>query len=84
MQHRVAQCYASQRNDPGYDPDRWSLENRRYWSSAPGWDADWSYAVQTHTDDPTYDPGQDEAVITDAQILSQVQSMIPDSIVPTP
>lgn len=84
MQHRVAQSYASQHNDPAYDPDRWVLTNRRYWAAAPGWDAAWESALAGHPDDPSYDPGQDEAVITDDQILSQVQSMIPPVIVPQP
>jgi hypothetical protein len=89
MQHRVAQCAAQEGvgigGDPatgmGKDPDRWTLEKRRYWSAAPGWDEAWEYAKNTHPDDgdeatPPYDPGADSTVITDAQILAQVQSMV--------
>jgi hypothetical protein len=84
MQHRVAQCAAGEgvgnSNDPvtgmGYDPDRWTLERRRYWSASPGWDASWEYALNVHSADAEYDPGPDAAVITDQQILAQVQSML--------
>jgi hypothetical protein len=89
MQHRIAQAAAGEgvgsSNDPitgmAYDPDRWTLERRRYWAAAPGWDDAWEYALNTHPDDhddatPPYDPGADNAVITDGQILAQVQSMI--------
>jgi hypothetical protein len=89
MQHRVAQCAASEGvgdtvdtvSGRPYDPDRWTLERRRTWAAAPGWDDAWEYALNTHPDDhdaatPPYDPGADSAVITDSQILSQVQSML--------
>lgn len=71
---RVAQAAAEQ--NAGEDPDRWAQENRRDWASAPGWDDAWESAKITHEDDEGYDPGADEAVITDGQILSQVQSML--------
>lgn len=87
MQHRVAQCASSEGvgtapepADPftgaPVDPDRWTLERRRQWASAPDWDDAWEYALAGHSDEPDYDPGADAAVITDAQILSQVQSML--------
>jgi hypothetical protein len=69
---RVAQCAAEQ-DIP--EPDMWTNLNRREWSAAPGWDAAWASALVAHEDEPDYDPGQDEAVITDGQILSQVQAM---------
>jgi hypothetical protein len=78
MLDRVAQAAAEQ-NVAG-DPDRWTYENRRDWAAAPGWDEAWEYAKNTHPPvegEPPFDPGPDEAVITDGQILSQVQSMIP-------
>jgi hypothetical protein len=89
MQHRVAQCAAQEGvgsgNDPATgmnkDPDRWTLEQRRYWAAAPDWDDAWEYALNAHPDDndpdtPPYDPGKDAAVITDGMILGQVQSML--------
>lgn len=86
MQHRVAQCYASEQDgspDQMDDPDRWAFEHRRTWAAAPGWDDAWEYALATHpVPDPLpsdylpFDPGTQEAVITDEQILAQVQSML--------
>ena len=80
MTERVAQC-ATQEGQT--DADTWTHDNRRAWASAPGWDAAWASALASH---PTpvppepftgvYDPGSDEAVITDSMILSQVQSML--------
>lgn len=76
MTTRVAQC-AAQEGEA--EPDRWTYEHRREWSAAPGWDAAWASAQASHPPDPeattAYDPGADEAVITDEMILSQVQSM---------
>lgn len=76
MLARVAQCAAEQGEK---NPDNWAVENRRAWAAAPGWDAAWASAQASHPhdpDQPAYDPGADEAVITDAMILSQVQSML--------
>lgn len=73
MYARVAQA-AAQEAVPG-DPDAWTAENRRYWAAAPGWSEAWESARASHPDDPEYDPGADEAVITDGMILSQVQAM---------
>jgi len=73
MQARVAQAAAAELEVP--DPDRWTYDHRRTWAASPGWDAAWEYARNTHPDEPEYDPGKDEAVITDNQILAQVQSM---------
>lgn len=78
MMNRVAQAAAQE--NVGGDPDRWTYDNRRDWAAAPGWDAAWESAKASHPDEPDFDPGADEAVITDAMILSQVQSMAP----PTP
>ena len=72
MLSRVAQA-AAQEQVPA-DPDRWTYEHRRTWASAPGWDAAWESAKVSHPE-PEYDPGEDESVITDGMILSQVQAM---------
>jgi len=95
MQHRVAQCAAQEgvgtNPSPGdpvtgrpMDPDRWTLEHRRQWASAPDWDDAWEYALNTHSGGEDYDPGEDDAVITDGQILGQVQSMLepPEGVIP--
>jgi hypothetical protein len=70
---RVAQAAASEGEQA---PDTWTGTNARLWAAAPGWDAAWESAVVTHPE-PEYDPGQDEGVITDGMILSQVQAMRP-------
>jgi len=72
MSNRVAQAAAQEQMSS--DPDRWTYENRRTWASAPGWSDAWESAKVT---DPDADPGTNEAVITDGQILSQVQAMAP-------
>jgi hypothetical protein len=81
----VAACYAGeQTSGPApQDPDRWAYERRRYWSAAPDWDDAWEYSLNSNPPpDPLpdnyvpYDPGANEAVITDAQILAQIQSML--------
>jgi hypothetical protein len=95
MNNRVAQAATSEDlpsfpSDPSNpespmvqtNADSWTVENRRTWAAAPGWDAAWESAKVSHPDDPDasaatyYDPGADEAVITDSQILSQVQAML--------
>jgi hypothetical protein len=72
MLSRVAQC-AAQQGEP--DGDGWAQTNRRGWAAAPGWDQAWASAEASHPGDDTYDPGADDAVVTDAMILSQVQAM---------
>lgn len=77
MLDRVAQAAAQE--NAATDPDRWTYDNRRDLAAAPGWDAAWESARVAHPEED-YDPGSDEAVITDGMILSQVQSMIPPAI----
>lgn len=75
MLTRVAQCAAQQDRD---DPDAWAHQNRREWAAAPGWEDAWASALASHPPvdgEEPYDPGADEAVITDSMILSQVQAM---------
>lgn len=76
MTNRVAQCAAEQ-GIP--NPDQWTAEHAREWAAAPGWDDAWAYAQASHPPNPeggnAYDPGTDEAVITDNMILAQVQLM---------
>ena len=79
MNERVAQAAAEQEKP---NPDTWTHDNRRTWAAAPGWDDAWASALASHPPpapgEPftgNYDPGADEAVITDEMILSQVQAM---------
>lgn len=74
MNSRVAQCAATE-GDP--DPGGWTTANQRAWAASPGWDAAWESSLASHPDDPEYDPGEDEAVITDGMILAQFQAMNP-------
>ena len=69
MNRRVAAC-ASQEGYTG-DPLQWAYDNRYGWAGAPGWAAAWDSAVASEIPDP----GADPAVITDGQILAQLQSM---------
>jgi hypothetical protein len=72
MYNRVAQAAATE----GFsDPDSWTAAHRRTWAASPGWDSAWESAYASHPDDPDYQPGTDEAVITDGMILSAVQAI---------
>jgi hypothetical protein len=57
--------------DPN-DPGAWAYTYRWHLVSAPGWADAWASAEAASNPDP----GRDEAVITDAQILSQVQAVL--------
>jgi hypothetical protein len=54
------------------DPGGWAYTYRWHLVSAPGWGDAWASAEAAGNPDP----GRDEAVITDAQILSQTQAVI--------
>lgn len=58
-----------------HDPLTWVDLNRYIWASSPGWGAAWAYALAAHEGEPDYEPGKDEAVITDAMILATVQHL---------
>ena len=70
MQERVRACYAQQTQDS--DPVKWSWDNRYDWAAAPGWGAAWESALAGNVPEP----GKDPSVITDEQILAQVQAMV--------
>lgn len=70
MRARLAAC-AAQQGASG-DPTQWSFDNRYGWAAAPGWGAAWDSALASGNPSP----GSDPAVITDGQILSQVQGML--------
>jgi hypothetical protein len=73
MRNRIAQAAAQE--GLSSDPDSWTFNFRRTWSSAPGWSDAWeSYQVGNPG---VADPGANEAVITDGMILAQVQAMKP-------
>jgi hypothetical protein len=57
-------------------PDGWQYAHRWKIASSPAWDSAWDSALAAHPDDPDYDPGADEGVITDGMILSTIQFII--------
>jgi hypothetical protein len=58
-----------------FNAQEWVDVNRYVWASSPSWGEKWKYALDSHTDDSTYEPGKDEAVITDGDILATVQAL---------
>jgi len=72
MFNRMAQAAAT---EDYTTPDVWASVHARTWAASPGWDAAWESALVAHEADPDYDPGTDEAVITDAMILSETQAI---------
>ena len=76
MRLRVASCAAQEGvTEVGIDPDEWTRQWRRVWAASPGWDLAWESAKAANP--PVLEPGADVGVITDGQILSQVQSLMP-------
>lgn len=74
MQRRVSACAAQEGcADAGLDPTEWALEWRLVWAASPGWAEAWESAEASGNPSP----GSDPAVITDGEILSQVQAMKP-------
>ena len=69
LQRRIAACAATQEVSP---PVQWASENQWAMSGEPGWDGAYAYAINANN--PA--PGMDEAVITDAMILSAVQKRL--------
>jgi hypothetical protein len=62
------------------NPQGWTQLFRWEVASQPGWDAAWDSAVAGGDTDP----GNNEAVITDAMILSGVQAVITANMPPEP
>jgi hypothetical protein len=67
---RVQACAAQ---EPSLtQPQAWVAQHMLQITAAPGWDAAWASAIAGGI----VDPGKDAGVITDGQILAQVQSVI--------
>jgi len=77
MGERMRACASQQSHLNGIPPDpiQWVSDLRYIWASSPTWGEKWDYAKATHPDDPEYQPGRDSAVITDADILTAVQTL---------
>ena len=69
MRQRVAACAATQGVD---NPENWAYTHSFLWAASPGWDTKWESALAGGIEAP----GADEAVITDADLLAQVQKML--------
>jgi hypothetical protein len=68
LRSRVVAC-ASKEDIP--DPEGWVYARTWEYASAPTWAEKYEYALATGNEDP----GKDAAVITDEDILTQVQKM---------
>lgn len=68
--NRLTACVAEEVDTKGQHPRTWL--DKHIWGIivTPGWRDTYSYAIQNNVDRP----GRDESVITDAMILSAVQS----------
>lgn len=66
---RCAACAATQDIDK---PEQWAWDHQWKLSAQPGWDAAYSYAIDTGVQHP----GSQAGVISDAMILSGVQAII--------
>jgi hypothetical protein len=54
-----------------YNVSLWVEANCYLWASSPSWGEKWAYALAANNQEP----GKDEAVITDADILATVQAL---------
>jgi hypothetical protein len=55
-----------------FNAQEWVNMNRYVWASSPSWGEKWSSALASGNENP----GKDEAVITDVDILSTVQALL--------
>jgi len=72
IRDRVAACVAVEGSG---SPEDWAMGHAWELAAQPGWADAWESAQATHHGEPEYVPGADESVITDAMILSAVQSL---------
>lgn len=72
IQRRVLACAFEQKID---NPLQWVADHQWMLAAQPGWADKWASALQNHAAEPDYQPGSDEAVITDADILAAVQTL---------
>ena len=61
-----------------HQPQRWANDNIWWISAAPGFADSYEYALNTNVERP----GNDPAVITDAQILAAVQHLVEEQFAP--
>lgn len=75
LQRRIIAC-ASKEGIP--DPEYWTMSHSWDYASQPGWGEKYQYAMDTANPSP----GKDDAVITDADILTTVQLLKTEDPVP--
>jgi len=63
-----------------HQPQRWGADNIWWIAAAPGFADSYEYALNTNVERP----GNDPAVITDAQILAAVQALVEEQFTPPP
>ena len=71
IKERVTACVAI---EGGASPDQWVSDHAWSLAAQPGWAPAWESALAAHPE-PEYQPGRDEAVITDSMILAAVQAL---------
>lgn len=79
LRSRVAACVAL---EGIADPARWAVDRKWELATQPGWADAWASALAGHPDEPDYDPGMDEGVVTDGMILASVQALIAEEDTP--
>lgn len=70
FQQRVTACYVTEEPTDS-EPSQWMMKHIWQIASAPGFGDKYAYAVNTGVQNP----GRDEAVISDGDILSAVQAI---------
>jgi hypothetical protein len=74
---RVTACYAGETlGTAGEEPNAWTVEHAWDVASAPGFGDAYASAVASGVENP----GRDQAVVSDAQILSAVQFIIDNEL----
>lgn len=76
LQQRIAACAALEGVEG--DPSAWATQRRWVFAAQPGWADAYQSAVVSFIDRPGWRPG----AITDAMILTAVQSVIAEEAVP--
>lgn len=71
LRERIAAC-AAKEGVTHIHPTQWADQHQWQLAAAPGWAEAYTYAVATEQERP----GEDEAVITDGMILSEVQLIL--------
>jgi hypothetical protein len=69
LRYRITACAAQENVQT---PDAWAYSHALKLAASPGWEAAWASALAAGNPNP----GKDEAVISDGQILAAVQLLL--------